>query len=83
MTAQEELQYQVVMGKDYPLPIVDIEATRKLASDQVWGIRKNKQVKEEGDRIIQKHTAVKKSMSEKKSTPKKQKKTNPQTSLPL
>lgn len=83
MTAEEQLQYQVTIGKDYPLPIVDIEATRKYASDQVWGIRKNKVVKEEGQRIIEKHTAGKNRMSEKKPTRTKKVKANPQTSLPL
>ena len=83
MTVEEQLQYNVQMGKDYPVPIVQLEASRKYASDQVWGIRKNKQVKEEGQRIIQKHTAGKDRIPEKKGRPKKNKKIDPQTSLQL
>jgi deoxyribodipyrimidine photo-lyase len=83
MTVEEQLQYNVQMGNDYPVPIVQLEASRKYASDQVWGIRKNKQVKEEGQRILQKHTAGKDRIPEKKARPTKSKKINPQTSLPL
>ncbi|MDX2173429.1 MAG: deoxyribodipyrimidine photo-lyase [Bacteroidota bacterium] len=47
--------YNCEIGKDYPLPIVDIEVTRKNASDIVWNYRKNDAVKMEGKRILQKH----------------------------
>jgi deoxyribodipyrimidine photo-lyase len=83
MSVEEQQQYNVQIGKDYPMPIVPLEASRKYASDQVWGIRKNKQVKEEGQRILQKHTAGKDRIPEKKGRPKKSKKIDPQTSLPL
>jgi hypothetical protein len=36
-------------------PIVDIEETRKQASDIVWSFRKKDEVKQEGKRILQKH----------------------------
>jgi deoxyribodipyrimidine photo-lyase len=36
----EQQLYQCELGKDYPYPIVDIEATRKEASDIVWSFRK-------------------------------------------
>lgn len=48
-----------VINKDYALPIVDIEATRKYASDIVWGFRKLPNVKEEGKKVIQKHISKK------------------------
>jgi deoxyribodipyrimidine photo-lyase len=38
----EQQFYQCEIGKDYPEPIVDIEETRKYASDIVWSFR-NKQ----------------------------------------
>jgi len=38
----EQQFYKCEIGKDYPAPIVDIEETRKYASDIVWGFR-NKQ----------------------------------------
>jgi deoxyribodipyrimidine photo-lyase len=55
MSAMEQDFYQVVIGKDYPSPIVDIEATRKAASDVVWGFKKTTAVKLEGNRILRKH----------------------------
>ena len=55
MSAMEQDFYQVVIGRDYPMPIVDIEATRKTASDQVWGFKKTTAVKIEGSRILSKH----------------------------
>jgi deoxyribodipyrimidine photo-lyase len=55
MSAMEQQLYQVKIGKDYPSPIVDIEATRKAASDVIWSFRKTDAVKHEGTRILQKH----------------------------
>ena len=55
MSAMEQDFYQVVIGRDYPSPIVDIEATRKTASDVVWGFKKTPAVKLEGSRILSKH----------------------------
>lgn len=51
----EQQFYNCEIGKDYPLPIVNIEETRKYASDVVWSFRKKEAVKEEGMRIISKH----------------------------
>lgn len=55
LNAIEQQFYNCEIGKDYPLPIVDIEETRKKASDIVWSFRKNDDVKEEGKRILKKH----------------------------
>jgi deoxyribodipyrimidine photo-lyase len=44
-----------VIGKDYPAPIVDLELTRKMASEKVWGIRNSNVSKAEGLRILSKH----------------------------
>ena len=51
----EQQLYECEIGKDYPYPIVDIEETRKHASDKVWQYRKNDDVKTEGERILMKH----------------------------
>jgi deoxyribodipyrimidine photo-lyase len=51
----EQVLYECEIGKDYPEPVVDIESTRKYASDIVWGIRKDKLAKVEGERILKKH----------------------------
>ena len=55
MNEIEQNFYNVILGQDYPLPIVDIDETRKYASDIVWGIRKTKEVKTEASRILKKH----------------------------
>jgi len=55
MTALEQSFYGVVLGKDYPHPIVDLEASRKYASDQVWSFRQTKEVKEAAQRVLEKH----------------------------
>ena len=52
----EQQLYHCIIDKDYPAPIVDIEASRKKASDIVWAFRKNEAVQTEGKRIIEKHT---------------------------
>ncbi len=51
----EQELYHCKIGKDYPNPIVDIEETRKKASDVMWSFRKKEAVKEEGKRIVKKH----------------------------
>jgi deoxyribodipyrimidine photo-lyase len=44
------------LGKDYPKPIVNIDRTRKFASDYLWKMKKNPLVKEESNRILKLHT---------------------------
>jgi deoxyribodipyrimidine photo-lyase len=44
------------VGVDYPKPIVNLERTRKFASDYLWSIRKNTDTKEENVRILSLHT---------------------------
>jgi deoxyribodipyrimidine photo-lyase len=53
----EQQFYNCEIGKDYPEPIVNIEETRKYASDIVWSFRKKDEVKEEGKRILKKHVS--------------------------
>ena len=55
MSLLEQSFYEVMIGKDYPFPIVDIEETRKTASEKVWSFRKTKEVKTEALRIVKKH----------------------------
>lgn len=56
MTEMEQQFYNFHLGKDYPYPIVDMNKTRKKATDILWNLRKNKNVKEESRRILGKHT---------------------------
>ena len=51
----EQEIYACKIGIDYPLPIVDIEKTRKYASDIIWNKRKELETKLEGIRILNKH----------------------------
>ncbi|MGL5111438.1 MAG: deoxyribodipyrimidine photo-lyase/cryptochrome family protein [Flavobacterium sp.] len=44
------------LGKDYPKPIVNIDRTRKYASDYLFKMKKNPKVKEESNRILKLHT---------------------------
>lgn len=57
MNEMEQQFYNCKIGEDYPAPIVNIEETRKYASDLVWSFRKNDEVREEGKRILQKHVS--------------------------
>jgi deoxyribodipyrimidine photo-lyase len=57
MSAIEQAMYGCTIDKDYPSPIVDLELSRKKASDIVWGFKKTDRVKTEGKRILQKHTS--------------------------
>ncbi|MFN5182568.1 MAG: deoxyribodipyrimidine photo-lyase/cryptochrome family protein [Bacteroidota bacterium] len=56
MSINDQNLYNCVLGKDYPLPIVDPETSRKTATQKVWQWRKEVDVKEEGKRILKKHT---------------------------
>jgi len=66
MTAMEQSLYGITIGVDYPNPIVDIETTRKAASDVVWSFRKQAPVKEEGSRILKKHVSPSRALPAKK-----------------
>ncbi|MDN3677539.1 deoxyribodipyrimidine photo-lyase [Flavobacterium paronense] len=66
MNAIEQQFYNCEIGKDYPFPIVDIDATRKFASDIVWSFRMKEDVKEEGKRILKKHVNSSKAVSRSK-----------------
>jgi deoxyribodipyrimidine photo-lyase len=53
----EQEFYNCHIGIDYPSPIVDLEESRKKASDWVYAFRKGAFVKEEGQRILEKHVS--------------------------
>lgn len=57
MNEMEQQFYNCKIGEDYPTPIVNIEETRKYASDIVWNFRKKDEVTAEGKRILQKHVS--------------------------
>lgn len=61
MTEMDQVFNNLKLGIDYPKPIVNLQETRKQASDVLWNLKKNKTVKSESNRILQKHTLPKKS----------------------
>lgn len=56
MTLMEQQLYGVELGKDYPKPIVDLEASGKAARDKIWGHQKHPAVLKEAGWIVAKHT---------------------------
>ncbi len=80
LSSIEQELYHCKIGKDYPVPVVDIEQTRKHASDIVWAFRKNGDVKAEGKRILQKHVTMHKKITNQKN---KKASTSNQTALDL
>ena len=62
LTPIEQMLYDFEMGKDYPFPIVNLEEARRFSSDFFWSIRKDKEVKSDAKRIIDKHTLPNRSL---------------------
>jgi deoxyribodipyrimidine photo-lyase len=56
MTAIEAADIGFTLGEDYPFPIIDQKITRKKASDTLWGMKKQKKVRKESKRILERHT---------------------------
>jgi deoxyribodipyrimidine photo-lyase len=55
MTPLEQQLNKMVIGRDYPSPVVDIKKARKKASDLLWDLKKDPIVKAEGLKIVIKH----------------------------
>ena len=43
------------IGEDYPLPIVDLQESARLARDKIWGHKKHPAVQQEKKRLLQTH----------------------------
>ncbi len=56
MTPLDQKFNNIILGKDYPTPIVDMDSTRKKASDTLWGMKDDNLVQKESYRILKKHT---------------------------
>ena len=56
ITPFESSLYGFELGKDYPKPIVDLDKSRKRASDILWKMQKTPLVYQESKRILSKHT---------------------------
>ena len=62
LTPMEEQLYQFKLDETYPLPMVDIDETGKIARDLLWGFQKRTDSKNEGARIVAKHVRKKKTI---------------------
>ncbi len=56
MSAMEQQLYGVEMGKDYPIPIVELKVAHRHAREKLWGMRSDLAVRQENDRILGRHT---------------------------
>jgi deoxyribodipyrimidine photo-lyase len=74
LSPMEQQLYQCELGQTYPLPIIDISITGKIARDILWGFRQRFDTKKEGQRILAKHVRnTKKSTKPRKSKQSKNK----------
>lgn len=55
MTAMEQTFCEVVIGEDYPLPIVDLQESSRMARDKIWGHKKHPAVQKEKTRLLRTH----------------------------
>ena len=55
MSLMEQAFCGVAIGEDYPLPIVDLKKSAKLARDKIWGHKKHPAVTAEKYRILATH----------------------------
>ena len=56
MTELDQRFAEFTLGVDYPRPIIDLQQRRKYASDMLWRMKKDDEVKRESSRILRKHT---------------------------
>lgn len=55
MTPMEQAFYGIKIGKDYPLPLVDLKESGRKAREKIWGHRQNELVQKEKQRIVLTH----------------------------
>lgn len=55
LTEMEQAMYQVVIGEDYPRPIIELETTGKEARERLWSYRNRDDVQLENRRILLRH----------------------------
>jgi deoxyribodipyrimidine photo-lyase len=44
-----------LLGRDYPLPIIDLQSATRYARESVWGVRKGRDFRDEAQAIFEKH----------------------------
>lgn len=55
LTPMEQQMYDLVIGRDYPPPVVDLQTSSKQAREALWSWRKQPAVKQENQRILRRH----------------------------
>lgn len=55
MSQMEQTFCGVTLGKAYPLPIVDLQESARIARDKIWGHKKHPAVKREKGRLLHTH----------------------------
>ena len=55
MTQMEQALFGLRLGVDYPCPVVNLEESVRKGRDLIWSIRKEKDAKKEGARIVRMH----------------------------
>lgn len=55
LTKEEQFQFGVILGKDYPYPMIDLESSARMAREAIWGHRKKEDVVSESKRILDTH----------------------------
>ena len=56
MTLIEQNLCSTIIGKDYPMPIIDLVESGKIAREKIWGHRSHPLVQKEQKRILKTHT---------------------------
>jgi deoxyribodipyrimidine photo-lyase len=65
MSEMDQVFYSCKLGIDYPYPIVDVDTTRKHASDIMHGLKKTMESRLNGKKILARHVAVKNNRTKK------------------
>lgn len=66
MSEMDQVFYHCRIGEDYPFPVVDMESSRKHASDIMYGIKKTPVARALGKQVLAKHVAPHRTTNEKR-----------------
>jgi deoxyribodipyrimidine photo-lyase len=55
MSSMEQQFCGVILGTDYPKPIVDLEESARAARDKIWEHKKHPAVQKEKQRLLNTH----------------------------
>jgi len=55
MTNMEQIFCGLTIGEDYPLPIVELQESARIARDKIWGHKKHPAVQKDKKRLLNTH----------------------------